>query len=134
MVGGGSVSVTISGTAQEVLAKLQAVKEITRNRNEEGFRIYQPDEDWTYIPIYDERLCPVCEGFGGRWNGAQVGVEFTDIENIHPFRSLMINERYPNTHTTYPWLKGDCRCLLQLNDYMFIFHNRLVNEMLAAVT
>jgi len=128
------MSITITGTPDQILAKLEAIREVTRTRKAEGFQLFQPDEEWTYIPIHDERLCPICASFQGPWNGVQVGIEFTDISNQHPFRSLGNNERYPNVHTTYPWLKGQCRCVLHLNDYLFIFNNRLINDIRVAAT
>lgn len=123
------MSIQVTGTPAEILTRLESLKRVTQRRKEEGFRIYQEDEDWTYTPIYDERLCPVCESFGGEWNGVQVGIEFKDIKSVHPFRQLANDERYPNVHVTYPWLRGDCRCVLRLNDYLFTFNLRLLNEM-----
>lgn len=105
-------------------------KNVTQQRKLEGWRLFQYDEDWQYIPIYDERLCPICESFGGGINGAQIPVEFSQWKREHPLQPLMKNEVYPNTHASFPTfgLRGTCRCILQWDDYMYVLLNRLFNE------
>lgn len=103
-------------------------KKVTSMRKEEGWMLYQPDENWTYIPVYDERLCPICESFGGLWNGSSIPARLPDTNNEHPLERLDNNERYPNTHTTFPHLKGQCRCLLHFDDYLRTLAERLMAE------
>ena len=128
--------ISISGTPTEILEKLESAKIITERRKTEGWRLFQEDEDWEYIPIYDERLCPICESFGGRMNGAQIPVEFNLWKREHPRQPLEKNEVYPNTHESFPTfgLRGVCRCLLQWVDYLFVLTRRLFNEIELAVT
>ena len=121
---------TISGTPNEILVKLESAKEVATRRNEEGWVLFQDDEDWEYIPIYDENLCYICESFGGQMNGTQIPVNF-DWKREHPLQLLLKNEVYPNTHESHPdfGLKGVCRCVLQWDDYMYVLTNRLFREM-----
>jgi len=123
--------ISISGTPQEILSKLEAAKEVTQRRKTDGWRLFQSDEEWEYIPVWDNRLCPVCESFSGRWVGAQIPVEFSHYKRWEK------NHVKPGTHIDYPHLKpanapdayGGCRCNLFWPDYLFILSNRLFSEL-----
>ena len=119
------------GTVEEIYDKLLAVKSVINMRRNEGWRFFQDDEDWDYQPIYDERLCPICESFGGRMSGPQIPTEFSHWRREHPLWALEKNEVYPNTHESYPSfdLQGQCRCTLHWSDYMYVLTNRLWMEM-----
>ena len=101
---------------------------VTSERNGAGWDLWQPDEEWQYIPIFDERVCPICEGFEGVWNGTQIPFNLPDTDNNHPFQDLANNERYPNVHDTYLELKGKCRCVIRFNDYLRTLADRLMAE------
>lgn len=120
--------ITITGTPQEVLTKLEAVRDICNKRNDEGWKLFQRDEEWEYIPIYDERLCSICASFAGRWVGERIPVEFNQWRRYHPLRTLLKNEVYPNTHELYNFLHGICRCVLRWADYFYILTERLWRE------
>lgn len=127
--------ITVQGTPEEIFRKLTAAKAVTTFRNQAGWPMFQFDEEYTYIPVHDDRLCPVCAAFAGMWNGAQIPVEFPDWRRpFHPFRVLINNEVYPNVHTTYPFLKGDCRCVLNWDDYLYVLTNRLMTELEAVIS
>ena len=121
---------TISGTPGEVVKKLVAAKAVTTYRKQAGWTLFNADEEWDYIPIHDERLCPVCASFEGRWNGLALPIEFMDWRRpLHPYQILANNEVYPNVHTTYPYLRGNCRCVLEWVDYLYTLTNRLMDEL-----
>ena len=128
-MGVSGIPITITGSLDEVQSKLLAAKTVTSYRKEVGWTLFQIDEDWEYEPIFDDRLCPVCADFAGQWLGVQIPIKFPDLKRSeHPIFMLMNNEVYPNVHTTYPFLKGDCRCILHWNDYLYILMSRLMNE------
>jgi len=127
-LGEGGIPVTIFGNAQELVKQLLDTKDIVRRRKEGGWRIYEPDEEWVYIVVNDEHLCPVCASFGGKWDGSEIPVSFPDVKNTHPIRDMEVNERYPDVHTTFPYLRGQCRCLLHFVDYLYTLLERLMIE------
>ena len=129
LVGVSSIPVTLRGTPREILVQLIEAKKVTTMRKDEGWFLYQPDENWTYTPFaWDERLCPVCESFAGPWNGTQIPAQLPDTNSEHPLQRLANNERYPNTHVTFPYLKGQCRCLLHFDNYLRTLAERLMSE------
>lgn len=125
----------ISGTPNELLIKLQNIKVVTEARKAVGWRYFQDDEDWSYVPQSDERVCNICRGYAGGWVGSQIPVEFTD--------NRVWNKAHvkPGTHLYFPHLRwanapdayGGCRCNLYWYDYLFVLANRLLEEMESVV-
>jgi len=130
------VELIISGTPQEILTQLEAVKVVADMRNEDGWRLFQSDEEWNYETEKDERVCPVCLSFAGQWVGDQIPVEFNQWKRHHPLRYLEKNEVYPNTHegSGYDFLWGLRRCVLEWIDYFFTLTRRLWREFEAVTT
>lgn len=121
----------ISGTPQEVLIKLKAAYEVASRRNEGGWPLFQDDEEWNYVPVFDERTCDICASFAGRWTGLQIPIEFPD------YKTWGKAHVKPAVHITYPFLGkstapdayGGCRCNLYWDDYLYVLTERLWREM-----
>ena len=133
LLGGGSVmpEITIRGKPQQILQDLLVMNIIASTRSNEGWELFQVDEEWEYIPVWDIDLCPVCESYAGPWTGDQVPIEFHQWKRQHPLRTLMKNEVYPNTHESVgaSFLYGTCRCVLEWADFFFTCLMRLHNEL-----
>jgi len=121
----------ITGTPQEILTGLEAIKTVTSQRKNEGWELFQSDEEWRYEAQQDERTCDICASFVGRWIGLQVPVEFSD------YKTWGKAHVKPGVHITYPFLKwstapdsyGGCRCNLYWDDYLYVLTERLWREM-----
>jgi len=123
--------ITIKGTIDELLWKLEAMKVVTNIRKALGWRYFQDDEEWRYVTQNDEHVCNICQGYSGGWIGNQLLVEFPSLK---VWGKAHIK---PGTHINFPYLKwanapdayGGCRCNLRWYDYLFVLTNRLFIEM-----
>ena len=122
-------TINVTGDIHSILIALEGASEQVKMRKARGWQMFQHDEAWRYIPINDERLCWICEGFAGDWRGNEIRTEFEHRRMTHPLYPLDKNEAYPNTHESYKQLRGECRCRLVWQDYMFTLLMRLDGEM-----
>ena len=131
--GGGwlpEMPLTISGTAEELLRKMEAIKEVCIRRNNDGWDLFQDDEEWEYVVRQDGRTCNVCLSFAGKTVGSQIPVLFGH------YKTWGKAHVKPGTHADYPYLKWandpdaymGCRCNLYWYDYMYVLMKRLWQE------
>lgn len=122
---------TIIGTPQELLMKLEAIKAVADRRRDEGWKLFQFDEFWSYETRMDIRVCPICRGFEGIFPGEEIPTEFPDHK---VWGTAHVK---PGVHITYPHLKwsddadsyGGCRCNIFWPDYLSVLTERLWSEM-----
>lgn len=113
-----------------MISKLEAAKAVTSRRKDEGWELFQSDEDWEYETRSDGRTCKTCLSFAGRTSGIQIPVLFGH------YKTWGKAHVKPGTHADYPRLKWaddpdayfGCRCNLYWYDYMFVLANRLFQE------
>jgi len=121
--------IIVSGTFNELLLKMEVIKGVTTRRKDEGWILFQLDEEWKYETRPDERVCDICRSFAGDMNGVKIPVEFSE------WKRWGKNQVKPGTHIYYdrkwsydPDSYGGCRCNLFWYDYMFVLTNRLFKE------
>lgn len=59
-------NVSVAGSLEEVKAKLQRIKEVTVNRQVEGYPMFQHRDNWKYITVQDNNVCPTCSPLNGQ--------------------------------------------------------------------
>lgn len=121
---------TIMGTPQEILSRLEAVNEVANRRKNDGWPLFQQDEEWTYETQEDSRVCDVCLGFAGRFFGVDILSLFGAYKtwgkaHVKPGTHIT----YPRTWSTAPDAYGGCRCNLYWHDYFYVLTERLWREM-----
>lgn len=121
--------ITISGTLEEIHAKVRGMLAVTTYRKHAGWSMFQDDEDWIYTNFGDENVCPSCHGFTRAWNGSELAGWFTE-----KYR-LTQNTVHPNVHEMqdYTYLRGECRCTLTWRDYLELLRDRLFDELAEVV-
>lgn len=123
--------IRLGGTPDNVLASMMIVKATIQRRKDEGWQLFQDDEEWNYRTQSDERVCNVCRGYAGRWIGSQIPVEFPDYKVWDKAHVK------PGTHIYFPHLKwanapdayGGCRCNLYWADFLYTLLIRLDQEL-----
>jgi hypothetical protein len=120
-----------ASNASILLQMLETMKVVTSTRKNDGWELFQDDEEWDYEVVGDFRTCYVCNRFAGPWVGSQIPVVFG-----HYMRWGQ-NHVKPGTHADYPELKPSndpdaylgCRCNLFWLDYMDVLLMRLDREL-----
>lgn len=123
-------TMTIKGSFAELFRDLNNINELIKWRKRVGFKLFEPDEVWDYIPIHDSRLCPVCKDFGTRTYRGD------EIPTLFPYGYMVgFAFFYPNVHDIpkFDWLQGRCRCRMRLRNVAETMERRLHREKLAVV-
>ena len=117
----------ISGTLEEVGPRLMAMHAVIQYHKMAGWNLFQSDENWDYATRKDNLVCPICQGLEGEYNGTDIPIDFGAWQRQGQ------NIVYPNTHESVKgivsYLRGDCRCSLTWDDYLFVLCERLFEEM-----
>ena len=121
-------SITVSGTSQEVNATLKRLSETIKNRKALGFRTLVHEAEWMFITERDDRVCYFCRKLEHTIHRGDY------IPNRFPFYYI-IDERHiaPEIHLLYPFLKGVCRCVLELENVGELCEGQLHREKLAVL-
>lgn len=132
-MGGGSIPITITGSLDEVYAKLLAAKTVTSYRKESGWLLFQSDETWNYQAEHDDKTCPWCLSlesyFSNGLNGIAMPLMLPTWKRSHPTKFLLNNEIYPDSHELdYVYARGLCRCVATFLDYLPVLASRLMVE------
>lgn len=122
-------TINVTGDIRSILLALEGASEQVKMRKVRGWEMFQSDEEWRYEPRNDWKTCYICRDMPKNWRGNEIRTEFEHRKMTHPLYPLEKNEAYPNTHESYKWLKGICRCRLIWLDYMFTLLMRLDGEM-----
>lgn len=59
-------NVKVSGSLEEVRAKLQSIKGVLDNRVSIGYPIFQPRDQWRYLTVRDNHVCMTCGPLDGQ--------------------------------------------------------------------
>ena len=118
-----------------LLQALEAMKNVTETRKNEGWPLFQDDEEWRYEAVSDYRTCYVCAGWEGDVRGPEIPVEFNNYARWGK------NHIKPGTHIGHPELidanspdaYGGCRCNLYWDDYLYVLLMRLDTELRESV-
>lgn len=126
-------TIRVSGSIESVKGQLQRIAALVRGRKNDGWSAFLDDEVWEYFTEQDERVCPVCEGFGSQFEftGTDVPTLFPDQTSVNT-GDTMHRHRAPNVHEAtnlYPDLRGVCRCNIFWKDGFMTLVNRLAMEM-----
>jgi hypothetical protein len=113
----------VSGTMQEIVGKLNLLLEVVKNREATGWAALQGDENWQFISMGDQRVCPLCLAMEaiGNFVGSEVPAKFPFYEILEDALIL------PHVHTDPP-----CRCHLEWPDAAQVCEARLHEEKLVA--
>ena len=126
-------TIRVSGSLESVKGQLQRIAAIVRFRKSEGWAAFLEDEVWEYFTEQDDRVCPVCEGFGMQFELSGLDVTSLFPDQVSANRSdTMHRHRYPNVHESanlYPGLRGQCRCSMFWRDGFMTLVDRLAREM-----
>ncbi len=113
----------------QVRDSLRRISEVVKNRKALGFQLFQSDEEWSYMAMWDERMCPLCGSYArrGLFSGDELPKEFPDATQVGEtsFRA--------NVHVTHPEMKGECRCIFILLHPEDTMEGRLYLEKLEVV-
>ena len=122
--------INLSGTFIEIKENLLKISSVVKFRKYGGWAAHQEDEDWIYHAIFDQRICLVCEGYGGISNfiGLDFQINWPDNRVIEPGDTLK-RQRWAETHITNPELRGQCRCVLVWQHPVQTLRDRLQREM-----
>jgi len=121
-------NITIKGDPLDLWIKSRRIQRAVKVRKTDGWKPFQSDETWLYHwEPPKERVCPVCQANAARksYNGTIIQVEFPMNEG--GFTS--IKWRSPRVHRHKPWLKGECRCVIEWVDPIGTLEKRLGKEM-----
>jgi len=124
----------LTGSLYTLREKAWALLRVVRRRQAEGFKLFQPDEEWIYRSEGDARVCPFCRGFenDNPWRG-------DEIPHFFPRRilegtgvNLVVR---PNVHETpgLTFLHRECRCTMRMVDMGETFERRLHKEKLNVI-
>jgi len=118
-----------------VRGQLKRIAAIVRARKTDGWAAFLEDEVWEYYTEQNDLVCPVCEGFGQKYEftGPEVRDEFTEQKPIN-YGDGMKRDRAPNTHLDHVTesgdpLRGKCRCNIFWREPFMTLVNRLAEEM-----
>lgn len=125
--------IRVSGPLESVRNQLQRIAAIVRSRKNDGWDAFLDDEVWEYFTEQDERVCPVCEGFGSQFEfvGSDIPALFPEQQSEN-LSDTMHRHRAPNVHEAvnlYPDLRGECRCNMFWRDGFMTLVMRLAREM-----
>ena len=126
-------TIRVSGPLESVKQQLRRLSSLVKFRKENGWAAFLDDEVWEYFTEQDERVCPICEGFGGQFEftGSDIPILFPDQTSASA-ADTMHRHRAPNVHEAtnlYPDLRGVCRCNMFWRDGFMTLVNRLAMEM-----
>ena len=126
-------TIRVSGSLESVKLQLRRIAALIRARKNDGWTAFLDDEVWDYFTEQDERVCPICEGFGMgfEFSGPDITTLFPDQTSVNQ-SDTMHRHRSPNVHEStnlYPDLRGVCRCNMFWRDGFMTLVNRLAREM-----
>ena len=128
-------TIRVSGSLESVKQQLMRIAAIVRGRKNDGWTSFLDDEVWEYFTEQDDLVCPVCEGFGQKYEftGPEIKDEFTEQMPTN-YSDTMYRHRAPNVHIDHVTedgspLRGKCRCNMFWRDGFMTLVNRLGREM-----
>ena len=113
--------IVVTGTMQEIVGKLNLLMEVVKNRQATGWPALMGDENWQYMTMGDEKVCPVCAALDG------TVVPGSDVVAKFPFYEMIENT------VILPHVHLNCRCHLEWPDAAQICEERLHEEKLMSV-
>ncbi len=121
-------TLTLQGTIVRLIHGLERISEVVKNRKAQGWWLLMPDEEWSFNSQWDERTCPICQGYAQRaiFRGDELPKEFPDMTRLSETTFK------PNVHHTHPEMLGECRCLLVMLHVSDTLDDRLDDEKVAA--
>ena len=118
----------IGGTLENLLLVMGSVKRTTTTRKNNGWPLFQPDEEWEYRTSPFSNVCPKCTEFGSQnpFSGPIVGSAFPDKRRLG---DESMGFFHPEVHITYPRFRGQCRCRIEFGNIGETLVNRLDVEL-----
>ncbi len=124
----------LEGSLVTLREKAHAILAVVKNRSSEGFKLFQPDEEWRYTSEGDDRVCPFCRGFenDNPWRGDEI-LHFFPRRTLEGTGVNLIV--FPNVHETpgLTFLHRKCRCSMRMVDMAGTFERRLHKEKLSVI-
>jgi hypothetical protein len=115
-VSGVQNEIVVRGNLQEIIGKLNHVMRVVKIREATGWPLLMADENWKYITMGDERVCPICAALEGvNFNGPGIPDKFPFHEFLE--ETVIIPHIHPN-----------CRCHLEWPDSAAVLERRLHEE------
>lgn len=118
------LTVTVSGTLQDIRSRLLSMKTVCAQRSTSGYPILQHDETWLYRVTQDPAgACPTCTPFdGSTYRGDYLPAEFPFLEASSPVMVSVHNE-------TEFHMAQRCKCTAVWVDPHEVLVQRLADEL-----
>ena len=122
----------IFGTIDELLNIMNAIKQVTSERKNFGWLLFQLDETWEYRTSPFSNVCPKCRKFGSDnpFSGPIVDSAFPEKRRL---ADESVGFFHPEVHLAYPQFRGQCQCRVEFLNVGETLVNRLDGELRSVV-